>query len=155
MQWLLIAAKQLTCTKYCALYEEGGWHLYCRFGRSYINSLLLFCECLQPARLLSILGGVLFSVFTKSMVRWRETLGKAAFKIQIRMHAAWGCVYTTARLNSTRVEICRVFTRGGLESSAKNSTSHFPTTRIIFWKRILQSTRQAFSTRIELFAYIF
>ena len=55
-----------------------------------------------------------------------------------------GYVYTTARLNSTWVEICCVFTRGGLESSTKNSISRFPTTRIIFWKRILQSTRRVF-----------
>ena len=41
----------------------------------------------------------------------------------------------TAGLNSTRVEICCVFTRGGLESSAKNSTSRFPTTRTIFLKK--------------------
>ena len=38
-------------------------------------------------------------------------------------------------LLDSRVEICRVFTRGGLESSLKNSTSHFPTTRIFFLKR--------------------
>ena len=58
-------------------------------------------------------------------------------------------------LHDSRVEICRVFTRGGLESSAKNSTSRFPTTRTIFWKRILQSTRRIFSTRFELFTCIF
>ena len=43
-----------------------------------------------------------------------------------------GYVYMTAGLNSTRVEISRVFTRGGLESSVKNSTSRFPTTRTTF-----------------------
>ena len=37
-------------------------------------------------------------------------------------------------LHDSRVEIRVVFTRGGLESSVKNSTSRFPTTRIIFEK---------------------
>ena len=45
-----------------------------------------------------------------------------------------GYVYMTAGLKPTRVEISHVFTRGGLESSAKNSTSHFPTTRTILEK---------------------
>ena len=49
---------------------------------------------------------------------------------------ASGYVHMTTQpgLNSTWVEICHVFTRGRLKSRAKNSTSCFPTTRIIFSK---------------------
>ena len=50
----------------------------------------------------------------------------------------WGCVYMTAGSNSIRVEICRVFTRSKLESSAKNSTGHFHTSRIILKKLFLK-----------------
>ena len=43
-------------------------------------------------------------------------------------------------LHESRVEICHVFTSGGLESSAKNSTSHFFTHMYLKnLKRILQS----------------
>ena len=37
--------------------------------------------------------------------------------------------------HASRVEICGVFTRGGLESSAKNLTSHFPTICIYFLEK--------------------
>ena len=67
----------------------------------------------------------------------------------------WGCVYMISGLKPTRVEICHVFTRGGLESSAKNSTSCFPTTRISFRKMVQQSTRRTFSTWVELFTCSF
>ena len=41
------------------------------------------------------------------------------------------CIRLRLCLHDSWVEICRVFTRGGLESSAKNSTSRFPTTRTL------------------------
>ena len=37
--------------------------------------------------------------------------------------------------HDSRAEICVVFTRGGLESSAKNSTSRFPTISIYFLEK--------------------
>ena len=47
------------------------------------------------------------------------------YKTFSRIASLSGCVYMTAGLRF-------VFTRGGLESSTKNSTSGFPTTRINF-----------------------
>ena len=62
---------------------------------------------------------------------------------------------TQTGLRPTRAEIWRVFTRGGLESSVKNSKYCFLTTRILYWKGSCKSTPQVFSTRIELLTCIF
>ena len=59
-------------------------------------------------------------------------------------------------LHDSRVEICGVFTRGGLESSAKSSTSRFPTICIYFLEKgVCQVHDEPFESSLNCFHAVF